>query len=120
MRIVPAAVTAILLAALAGGGDAGLSAQAVKAAIPAGKLNHEFSSITGFRELPDGRIMVSDGIDEVLVRANFATQRMDTIGRSGQGPGEYKSPDALHPLPDGATLVVDLGNGRLSIFGADG
>ncbi len=87
---------------------------------PSAKLTHEFSSITGLRELADGRVEVSDGIDGVLIRADFATQTLDTIGRSGEGPGEYRSPDALFALPNGATLLVDLGNARLSIFDAAG
>jgi hypothetical protein len=83
---------------------------------PSARLNHQFSSILGLRELSDGRVLVSDGIDNVLLRANLATQKLDTIGRTGQGPGEYKAPDALWPLPGDGTLLVDLGNGRMSLF----
>ncbi|MGE0439468.1 MAG: hypothetical protein AB7L66_18420 [Gemmatimonadales bacterium] len=94
------------------------SAQNISLTRPAARLAHQFSSITGLRELPDGRILVSDGIDGVLVRVDLATARMDTVGRSGQGPGEYRSPDGLFGLADGGTLLVDLGNGRLSVFDA--
>ncbi|MEO8452848.1 MAG: hypothetical protein ABI647_23875, partial [Gemmatimonadota bacterium] len=87
---------------------------------PSARINHPFSSINGFRELPDGRVMVSDGIDQAVLIADFSKTRLDTLGRSGQGPGEYKSPDALYPLPGDATLLVDLGNGRMSVFGPDG
>jgi hypothetical protein len=87
---------------------------------PAAALRHQFSSITGFRELPDGRVLVSDGVDQALLRADLATQRIDTIGRTGQGPGEYKSPDVLVPLPAGATLLTDLGNARLTVFDGGG
>lgn len=84
------------------------------------RFPHEFSSITGFRPLADGRVMVTDGIDGTLLRLDFAAGRADTLGRQGQGPGEYRTPDALFALPDGATLLVDLGNGRHSIFDANG
>lgn len=87
---------------------------------PEAKLAHEFSAINGFRELPDGRVLVADGIDEVVLRADLRTGRADTVGRVGQGPGEYKNPDAMYPLPNGGTLLVDLGNGRLNFLGADG
>jgi hypothetical protein len=87
---------------------------------PDAKLAHEFSAINGFRELPDGRVLVADGIDEVVLRADFRTGRADTVGRVGQGPGEYKNPDAMYALPNGGTLLVDLGNGRLNFLGADG
>jgi hypothetical protein len=97
-----------------------LAAQQVKLVKPAAALTHQFSSITGFRELPDGRVLVSDGVDQALLRADLASQRIDTIGRGGQGPGEYKSPDVLVPLPGGSTLLTDLGNGRLTIFDGAG
>jgi hypothetical protein len=87
---------------------------------PDAKLAHEFSAINGFRELPDGRVLVADGIDEVVLRADLRTGRADTVGRVGQGPGEYKNPDAMYALPNGGTLLVDLGNGRLNFLGADG
>jgi hypothetical protein len=83
------------------------------------RFPHTFSSIRGVRELPDGRVLVADGIDEVVMVADLKTGRSETLGRVGQGPGEYKSPDALYPLPDGGTLLVDLGNGRLNYLGAD-
>jgi hypothetical protein len=84
------------------------------------RFAHGFSSIRGVRELADGRVLVSDGIDEVVMRADLKTGKADTLGRAGQGPGEYKSPDAIYALPNGGTLLVDLGNGRLNFLGADG
>lgn len=84
------------------------------------RFPHTFSSIRGLRELPDGRVMVADGIDEVVMIADLKTGKGDTLGRVGQGPGEYKSPDALYPLPGGGTLLVDLGNGRHNYLGPDG
>ena len=65
-------------------------------------------------------MLVSDGIDQVVMRVDMRTGRADTLGRTGQGPGEYKGPDALFALPNGGTLLVDLGNGRLDFLGADG
>jgi hypothetical protein len=105
----------VLALAMAGvvGPAAGQDQQLTK---PAARLSHQFSSISGLQELPDGKVLVADGIDQILVRADLATQRLDTIGRAGQGPGEYKSPDQLFPLPQGGTLLVDLGNGRLTVF----
>jgi hypothetical protein len=50
----------------------------------------------------------------------LATGQATQLGRVGQGPGEYKTPDRIFAQPDGSTLLTDLGNGRISIFGADG
>lgn len=112
-----AAAGLLVLLPLAPGGAVSQQPATLRAA---GRLAHQFSAINGVRELPDGRVLVADGIDEVLVRAGFEGQRMDTIGRAGQGPGEYKSPDGLFPLPGGASLLLDLGNARLSIFDGNG
>jgi hypothetical protein len=104
-----------------------LVAQERSGAVPERRLTtadarfpHTFSSIRGLRELPDGRVMVADGIDEVVLIADLKTGKGDTLGRVGQGPGEYKSPDAIYSLPGGGTLLVDLGNGRLNYLGPDG
>ncbi len=108
-------VPALLLAAASQ-----LQAQARVLAKASARLNHQFSTISGLREMPDGRILVADGIDDVVLRIDLASQKIDTIGRSGRGPGEYKSPDALFPLPGGATLLVDLGNARLAVVDGSG
>lgn len=87
---------------------------------PEHRYAEPFSLIAGVRELPDGRVIVSDPIEETLLRIDLATGRAEQLGRVGAGPGEYKSPDRIFGLPDGSTLVTDLGNGRLSVFGPDG
>lgn len=111
----------LLVAAAVLLGAAGpLPGQARVLAKAAARLNHQFSTISGLRELPDGRVLVADGIDDVVLRVDLASQKMDTIGRAGRGPGEYKSPDALFPLPGGATLLVDLGNARMAVIDGGG
>ena len=42
-----------------------------------------------------------------------------TIGRVGGGPGEYKQPDGLFALPGDSTLLVDLGNARMTVLAPD-
>lgn len=85
---------------------------------PDARLAHEFSAISGLLELPDGRVLVSDGIDETLLRIDLRTGTIDTVGRAGQGPGEYKGPDLIFPGGGGTVMLVDLGNARLSFFDA--
>lgn len=79
-----------------------------------------FDLISGFRALPDGRVLVSDGIGEVVVAVDIAAGVADTLGRKGKGPGEYTMPDRLFALPDGRTLLLDLGNGRMTMIEANG
>lgn len=77
-----------------------------------------FGAVRGVRELPDGRVLVSDGLGKAVVVWDLSGGA-DTIGGIGGGPAEYQLPDGLWALPDGKTLLVDLGNGRLTELGAD-
>lgn len=45
---------------------------------------------------------------------------LHTIGRSGQGPGEFVRPVRIDIAPDGDLWVMDPRNTRLSVLGADG
>ena len=73
-----------------------------------------FSVVSTVRELPDGGVLVADALGQVLVRLDLAAGTADTLGSVGEGPSEYRQPDAVWPLPGGRTLLVDLGNGRLT------
>ena len=42
-----------------------------------------------------------------LIRLDFATGRRDTVGRAGEGPGEYRAPHFLFALPADRIGVVD-------------
>jgi len=102
-----------------------LLAGAVSAQVPEVRLARaearypkELSSVTGLLELPDGRVLVSDGIDQTLLRIDLRSGKTDTVSRMGAGPGEYKGPDLLFGTPGGGVLLLDLGNARLSFFDA--
>ena len=82
-------------------------------------LEQEFAVIQTVRELPDGRVLVADPLGQVLLVVEMEAGTADTLGRVGEGPGEYRQPDAVWPLPGGGSLLVDLGNGRLTHLGAD-
>ena len=79
-----------------------------------------FALVQTVRELADGRVMVADPLGQVLLIVNMKAGTADTLGGVGQGPGEYRQPDAVYALPGEATLLVDLGNARLSEIGPDG
>jgi hypothetical protein len=86
---------------------------------PSAVLPRDFSQIRGLRELPDGRVLVSDWTDEVVLVADLGRGTVRQIGRKGTGPREYRLPASLIPLPGDSTLLVDQGNERLAIIGPD-
>ncbi len=86
---------------------------------PEATLSQEFGMVRGVRELADGRVLVADGAGGIVAVVDFANGTADTIGREGRGPGEYRQPDAVFGMPGDSTLLVDLGNGRLTMIGPD-
>jgi hypothetical protein len=80
-------------------------------------LESEFSFVTAVRELPGGRVLVLDyGAGAVrVIDAAFTSSA--PVGRSGQGPGEYRSPTRLLALGGDSTAVFDWGNSRLLVIG---
>jgi hypothetical protein len=69
--------------------------------------------------LEDGRLLIADGLGQALMIVDLDAGTADTIGGVGAGPREYKQPDGLWWLPDGKILLVDLGNGRLTVMDPD-
>lgn len=80
----------------------------------------DFTLIRGVRELADGAVLVVDPIEKLLVRLDPTLQRRQPLGRTGQGPGEFLQPDGIWPLPADSSLLVDLGNNRLTTVAPDG
>jgi hypothetical protein len=66
----------------------------------------------------DGSIWFTDSQANALQRVD-ASGAHRTIGREGQGPGEFIRPFSLVFQGD-SVLVVDSGNGRVQFFGLDG
>lgn len=96
---------------------AGLAAQAPKELTlgrPSARHATEFSLIRPIRELANGSVLLADPIEKIFVRLDPTLQRRDTLGRTGRGPSEYAQPDGVYPLPGDSSLLVDLGNNRLT------
>jgi hypothetical protein len=79
----------------------------------------DFTQIRGARELPDGRVIVSDRLDKGVVVVDFTRGTLTPIGRTGSGPVEYRLPTTLSPMPGDSTLLSDEGNQRLAVIGPD-
>lgn len=79
-----------------------------------------FGRVGPLRELSDGRVMVADPLGRVLTVIDLTTGTGETLGRTGAGPQEYAQPDAVYALNGDTTLLVDLGNARLTVVAPDG
>jgi hypothetical protein len=86
---------------------------------PTAIFPEDFGAIQTIRELPDGRVLVADPLSKALYVVDMDAGTRTVIGREGEGPEEYRQPDAVWPLPGDSTLLVDLGNGRLVVLGPD-
>jgi hypothetical protein len=67
-----------------------------------------FSSIRGFRELSDGRVIVSDQRENRVVLVNLARGTGTNIGRKGQGPDEFNINLELHAMAGDTTYLTDI------------
>ena len=67
--------------------------------------------------LPDGRILVADGLDNHRVvildkDANYISE----FGGFGEGPGQFNGIHALGIGPDGLIFALDRSGGRINVF----
>lgn len=84
---------------------------------PTASHDHEFTGIDGVRELRDGQVVVLDARDRTIHVIDFATKSGTTIGRLGDGPGEFRLPRVLLPIGGDTTLVDDMGRfGKLLVI----
>jgi hypothetical protein len=86
---------------------------------PTHELSEEFTRVSSIRELADGRVLILDIRERRLVVADFRTDRVRRIGRSGAGPGEYRQPVQLLAFGGDSTFVVDRPNARWLLLAGD-
>jgi hypothetical protein len=94
--------------------------QTRKLSAPQAEFAEPFSEIGAIRELRDGRVILVDSRELTVQLLDFRAGSATTIGRSGDGPGEYRWPSRLYPLPGDSTLLWDASGGRMMIIGPDG
>lgn len=104
----------------------------------------EYTRITGIRELRDGHLLIADRVENRLELLDWNTGTATSVGREGDGPGEYRAVAWMYSLGGDSTLVTDplrrhwyvmdgprivdriIGGGKLGymldpwLFGADG
>jgi hypothetical protein len=78
-----------------------------------------FTAVSEVLPLRDGSILVIDRGDgnSVFLRMYDARGKyLRTLGRHGEGPGEYMAPSGLGELPDGRIVLRDGAGGRLTVY----
>ena len=90
-----------------------------------GPEEYSFTSIADVLLARDGTIIVIDH-GAIPVGTPFVRQygvdgkHVRTIGRKGEGPGEFRSPSGMAQLPDGRILIRDGGQRRLNLYSEAG
>lgn len=80
----------------------------------------DFSAITALRELSDGRVLVADAAEKQITLLDPSFNRQKTVGRIGQGPGEFGGIGAMSAVAADTTLLQDNVNQRLLKIHPDG
>ncbi len=79
-----------------------------------------FQNIVTFDVGPDGNIYVLDEQACNIKIFDHLGNHLRTIGRKGQGPGEFAIPIFLLFTPQGELLINDMGNRRLVFLSTEG
>lgn len=80
----------------------------------------QFARITGLQVGRDGQIYVLDGGLNELRIFSAEGQHLRTVGRPGEGPGEYRSANGLLWLDPDSLVVVDQRGDRFTVLDSDG
>jgi hypothetical protein len=87
---------------------------------PLAVSGQQFGLVNTVRELGSESLLLADPLSGDLWLLPPTLRDGIKLGREGSGPGEYRQPDAVWPLRGDTTLLVDLGNARLSVLDARG
>ena len=69
---------------------------------------------------PDGRTFILDDRARQIRIFDANGLHVRTVGRQGEGPGEFQMPIGMTWAPDGNLWVVDVANSRFTVFTPDG
>ncbi|MET0400302.1 MAG: 6-bladed beta-propeller [Longimicrobiaceae bacterium] len=84
-----------------------------------GAAAYQFGRVTGAVRLSDGTVAVADAQSRELRFFDRSGRHVRTVGREGNGPGEFKNMNPLTATGD-SLVVGDQSNQRVTVFGPDG
>ena len=85
-----------------------------------GPEEYLFGSIGSIAVDDDRNVYVLDTQAQHVRVFDSAGVYLRTLGRRGEGPGEFRFAEAVALLPDGRLVVRDPGNQRIEVFGPGG
>jgi hypothetical protein len=86
---------------------------------PDAEYEEPFTTISGVRELKDGRVITVDSRDKVVQVIDLKAGIAQAIGREGSGPGEYSLPTRIFALPGDSSAILDPLNRRMLVITPD-
>src|SRR5688572_11683013 len=79
-----------------------------------------FSSVAGGIRLSDGRLMIADRSDNSVRVLDATGKLLQSVGRSGDGPGEFRSMIWAGRCGPDSLLVWDLSRRQATMIGSGG
>jgi hypothetical protein len=125
-RIAPALVLAILGATIRAEGQTAIPVWQVAGkpvatiGISEGDVTRELANVSSAHRLPGGNIVLANGKPLEVRLYSPAGSLLRTIGREGEGPGEFRTQVQVFGLPADSILTFTSGNARWAVFTADG
>ena len=85
-----------------------------------GPAEYVFGSISGIRIGNDGSVFVFDRSIPMLRQYDSTGKYVRSIGRGGQGPGEYGQGVGISLAPNGNVYLLNRAANRVSVYGPSG
>lgn len=85
-----------------------------------GPVEYTFGSIRGATRFADGRIAIADNSTKDIRFFDGRGNHLKSVGRSGEGPGEYRTLSALARSPHDTLLIADGTLRRVTILDPQG
>lgn len=88
--------------------------------IAQGDSLYELNGVVSARRLSDGRIVIANARSSELRVYDASGIHLRTIGRNGEGPGEFRNLGGVFRLPGDSILTLDRALRRLTVFDTQG
>jgi sugar lactone lactonase YvrE len=85
-----------------------------------GREEEMFGRVESATVTEGGELWLFDGLPPRIHRFSLEGEPLGTVGRAGEGPGEFSQARGMLALEGGDVVVLDTGARRLTRFGPDG